>query len=145
MKTIDQVIELYKSNAIDGRDVGRLLDFLPEEKLHIFGMELKDEYKGTHVPMEMTREAVLEKLERDVEFGFDKAFNKRGISSSLMYEVVRMWNWILEEGLEDFDDYPQYGLPLFKETAVKYGFNNPIGDSNGDEIEFTQGYEEDRW
>ena len=46
-----------------------------------------------------------------------------------------MWNWILEEGLEDWDDdnYAMYGLPLFKATAVKYGFENPIGDDNGDE------------
>ena len=144
MKTIDEILELYKSNTLDGRDVDRLVDFIPEEKLHIFGIELVDEYKGKHVAIKFTREAVLERLERDVEFGFEKALNKRGISSSLMHDVVRMWNWVLEEGLEDFDDYAQYGLPLFKATAVKYGFNNPIGDKNGDEKEFTQkgNYEE---
>jgi hypothetical protein len=78
----------------------------------------------------------LPNIEEDVEFGFEKALNQRGISSSLMYEVVSMWNWILEEGLEDFDDYAQYGLPLFKATAVKYGFDNPIGDDSGDESHY---------
>lgn len=54
-----------------------------------------------------------------------------------MYECVAMWNWILEEGLENFDSYAQYGLPLFKATAVKYGFDNPIGDMRGDEYIFS--------
>lgn len=52
-----------------------------------------------------------------------------------MFDVVLAWNKILEEGLEDWDEdhYAMYGLPLFKATAVKYGFNNPIGDNNGNE------------
>ena len=83
-----------------------------------------------------TRENVLKQLEKDVAFGFEKALGKRGISSSFMYEVVKMWNWVLEEGLENFDNYPMYGLPLFKATAVKYGFDNPIGDDDGDEEEY---------
>ena len=53
-----------------------------------------------------------------------------------MAEVVQMWNWILEEGLEDYDNYPMYGLPIFKATAVKYGFENPIGEDDGDEYEY---------
>lgn len=58
-----------------------------------------------------------------------------------MYEVVQMWNCILEEGLEDFDSYAMYGLPLFKATAVKYGFDNPIGDDTGAEDHYEeQGY-----
>ncbi len=50
--------------------------------------------------------------------------------------VVIMWNWILEEGLEDYKEYAQYGLSLFKATAVKYGFNNPIGDDKGNESKY---------
>lgn len=33
----------------------------------------------------------------------------------------------------DKENYAMYGLPLFKATAVKYGWENPIGDDNGDE------------
>jgi hypothetical protein len=51
-----------------------------------------------------------------------------------------MWNWILEEGLEDFESYAQYGLPLFKATAIKYNFDNPIGDDYGDEERYACGY-----
>ena len=142
MKTVDQVLESYKCNALDGRDIYRLVDFIPEEKLSVFDMELKEEFSGKHKEIPLTRETVLERLERDVAFGFEKALYKRGISSSLMHDVVRMWNWILEEGLEDFDDYPQYGLPLFKATAEKYGFNNPIGDDEGTEDQYKSGWEE---
>ena len=77
----------------------------------------------------------LEQLKSDVEFGFEKALDQRGISASLMFYVVLRWNQVLEEGLENYpeENYAMYGLPLFKATAVKYGWENPIGDDNGDE------------
>lgn len=131
MKTLAQVKEQYKSNTIDGRDLYRLMQFIPESELKDFGLELKPEYVGTHKHIDFTRENVLIQLEKDVEFGFEKALRQRGISAGMMAEVVMMWNWVLEEGLEDFDDYPMYGLPIFKATAVKYGFDNPIGDDTG--------------
>lgn len=137
MKTIEQVVESYKSEALDGRDLKRLVPFLTEEQCAKLGITLKEEYRGKHVPEPFTREAVLVQLKSDVAFGFEKALNKRGISSSLMATVVGMWNWILEEGLENFDEYAQYGLPLFKATAVKYGFENPIGDDRGDEYNYS--------
>ena len=111
-------------------------DFLTEEQINSFGVTFKEEYKGKHKTIPLTRENVLNKLEGDVAFGFEKALDQRGISASFMYEVVKMWNWILEEGLEDFDDYAQYGLPLFKATALKYGFDNPIGEDTGEESKY---------
>ena len=142
MKTLEYIAENYKSNTIDGRDFHRLVQFIPFDMLPKFGIEPSDEWndkeKWDAQVKPFTRENILKQLEEDVAFGFDKALNKRGISSGLMYEVVKMWNWILEEGLEDFDDYPMYGLPLFKATAVKYGFDNPIGDDTGSEDEYNE-------
>ena len=140
MKTIEKIKEMYKSNTVDGRDLSRLGQFLSEEDLGHFGLELKDEYKGKHKPIPFTKENILKELEGDVEFAFEKALNQRGISASLMHDVVSMWNWILEDGLENFYDYAQYGLPLFKATAVKYGFDNPIGEDYGDEDKYSSGY-----
>ena len=140
MKTLEQIAENYKSQTLDGRDLSRLVQFIPEDMLPKFGMELNDEWKGKHQAIEFTRENVLKQIEKDVEFGFEKALNQRGISSSMMYSVVQMWNYILEEGLEDFDSYAMYGLPLFKATALKYGFDNPIGDDDGDESEYGENY-----
>lgn len=37
------------------------------------------------------------------------------------------------------NDYRFYGLPLFKATAVKYGWNNPIGEDSGREKKYNLG------
>jgi hypothetical protein len=132
MKTLQQVKE-YKFVCFDGRDLMRLAQFIPENELKDFGLEPKEEHAGKHKHVEFTKENILMQLQEDVDFGFQKALNQRGISSGLMASVVQMWNWILEEGLEDFDDYEYYGLPIFKATAIKYGFANPIGDDTGSE------------
>lgn len=144
MKTVEQILK-YESNCLDERDLYRLFRFFSEEQLNSIDVKLKDEYKGKHVAEPLTREAVLKQLEGDVAFGFEKALDKRGISSGLMFVVVQMWNWILEEGLEDFstDDYANYGLPLFKATALKYGFENPIGDDSGSEEKYSDLYDDD--
>lgn len=136
MKTLQQIKENYKSQTLDGRDLGRLMQFIPESELKDFGIELKPEYVGKHEHMPFTKENILHQLEEDVAFGFTKALNQRGLSAFAMYEVVMMWNWILEEGLEHFDNYAQYGLPLFRATAVKYGFKNPIGEDSGSERKY---------
>ena len=139
MKTIDQIVASYKSETLDGRDLNRLIKFVPEDKLSALGISLKEEFVGKHQAKEFTREAVLAQLKDDVEFGFEKALNQRGLSAGMMFEVVKMWNWVLEEGLENYDEdggYAQYGLPLFKATAMKYGFDNPIGDDAGDENKY---------
>jgi hypothetical protein len=136
MKTLDYVIRNYKSNCLDGRDLYRLVLFVPEDRLGEIGYEIKEEAKGTYKHKEWTKENILSQLKEDVAFGFEKALDNRGISSSFMYQVVKMWNWVLEEGLEDFDNYTMYGLPLFKATALKYGFENPIGDDSGSEVKY---------
>jgi len=138
MKTLKQVAENYKSETLDGRDLHRLMEFIPEKRLSEFGLELKKEYKGKHKSKSFTRSNIIKQLKEDVDFGFEKALNQRGISSSMMYEVVSMWNWILEEGLEGFNDYAQYGLPLFKATALKYNFENPIGGDIGNETKYEE-------
>jgi len=122
IKSLDYVIKNYKSEAIDGRDLSRLGQFIPEERLSEVGILLKEEYRGKHKHIEFTKESILKQLEEDVKFGYEKAINERGISSSCMYACVKMWNWVLEEGLEDFDNYGSYGMPLFIETAKKYDF-----------------------
>jgi|SRR3972149_6539870 len=125
MKTLQYIKENYKSHTLDDRDINRLIQFIPEKELEDFGIEIKDEYKGKHKEISFTRENILKQLEKDVAFGFEKAINQRGLSSEAMYYVVGMWNWILEEGLENFDNYSRYGMPLFKATALKYNFNDP--------------------
>lgn len=140
MKTLEQIAENYKSKCLDGRDLKRLSQFIPFDMLDKFGIKPTKEYntaeKWNESVVPFTRENVLKQLKDDVEFGFEKALNQRGISSGFMAECVKFWNYVLEEGLEDFDDYPMYGLPIFKATAVKYGWDNPIGDDTGKEEQY---------
>ena len=141
MKTLEEVLNTRKEGCIDGRDLSRLAQFVPANHLSKIGYALQEGVTDW-VPVPWTRENILKQLENDVAFGFEKALNKRGISSSFMFEVVMMWNWVLEEGLETFDNdnYAQYGLPLYKATAFKYGFPNPIGDDRGDEDKYGEEY-----
>lgn len=141
MKTLEQIIKDYKDNTLDGRQSYRFAQFLTFDKLAEFGFELKEgiteeEYNKSVKPF--TRENVLAQLKEDVAFGFEKALDQRGLSSGLMFECVKFWNNVLEEGLENWDDdnYAMYGLPLFKATAVKYGWDNPIGDDYGNESKY---------
>lgn len=136
MLSREEVLQAVKSGreskCIDFRDYARLCDYFPVEEWHHFGFGLKE---GAEPPpvKEWTKENILRDLKSDLEFAFKKALGKRGISAGLMYEVVKMWLWILEDPLQDFEEYTPYGLPLFKAVAVKYGFPNPIGDDTGTE------------
>ena len=155
MRTLDEILRNHKSNCLDGRDTYRLWKFVPwdiAKNYPDFINTVKDEYLNEEVwnkdiyEMPFTRENIIEQLRTDVEFGFEKALDKRGISASLMFEVVRMWNWILNEDDEltnwPAERYALYGLPLFKATALKYGFPNEIGDDEGTESRYAE-YEDD--
>lgn len=135
MKTIEQIKKEYKSETIDGRDLHRLAQFIPESELGDFGLQLKEGV--THEHTEMTKDAVLTQLKSDLAFSFSKALGKRGISAGCMYEVVKMWMYVLEDDLQNMTDYAQYGLPFFKAVAVKYGLDNPIGGDCGDEYKYS--------
>lgn len=143
MLTLDQirnaVVAGKKSACLDGRDFGRLADFFPPKDLGLFGFELKDGVDPSEFKVAQFDEATIKnKLEGDLCFAFEKALNKRGISASLMFEVVRMWLWVLEDELQTWpeNEYAHYGLPFLKAVALKYGFENPIGEDRGDEDKY---------
>jgi len=139
MLTQQEVIAAVKSksfrfNAIDGRDASRLIEFFPKSEWPTFGMKPTND--DPFEPKPWTREAVVEQMRDDVAFGFEKALDKRGISASLMHGVVMMWLFVLNDDLKTHDEYAQYGLPLLKAVAVKFGFPNPIGGDRGDEDQY---------
>lgn len=147
MRALHDILISYTSNCLDGRDMNRLYGFIDWNTLQQYPAlkeGIKEEYLNEEKWMsevfeqEYTRENVLKQLERDVAFGFDKALDQRGISASLMYEVVKMWCWVLNdsEELYNWDNYAYYGLPLFKAVAVYYGFPNEIGDDDGNEEKY---------
>lgn len=136
MKTRVEVLAAIKDRdpCIDGRDRVRLAEFFPPSDWGVIGVTGTTERELRP----WTREAIIEQMRVDVAFGFEKALGKRGISAGLMYEVVKMWLWVLGDPLAERDDYAQYGLPIFKAAAVKYGFPNPIGEATGREGRFSE-------
>lgn len=136
MKTLDEIVNNYEEWSVFLDD--RLAQFLTQEQLEKIGFKWNSDEPYPE-PKEWTRENILVQLKEDVEFGFEKALDRRGISASLMFAVVLRWNRVLEEGLEDYpeDNYAMY-LPLFKATAEKYGWENPIGDDSGSEDYYTK-------
>ena len=117
MKTIEQIKEMLSLDPNDKEDAKSIQEMESQTDL---------------------RQYLLEILEEFVDRGFDKALDQRGISSSINFNSVLTINRILEEGLEDWNEheYAQYGLPLFKATAVKYGWSNWIGDDTGSEDKY---------
>jgi hypothetical protein len=142
MKTKAEVLEAIQagreSHCIDFRDYVRLTEFYPTKDWPTLGFQLKEGATRTEDLKEWTEANILQYLQSDVAFGFEKALNHRGISAGLMFETVKMWLWILNDPLANFpeEDYAMYGLPLFKAVAVKYGWNNPIGNDSGSEDKY---------
>lgn len=136
IQILDAVKNGRNAECIDGRDYVRLARFFDESEIVVLGMAVNA--GGTHLPQDLTLETVIQYLKSDTAFGFEKALNKRGISSAMMYQVVKMWLWVLEDELQSMDDYAMYGLPLFKAVAVKYGFENPIGNDLGSEDKYNE-------
>lgn len=129
MLTREQVLEAVKngrgSKCLDGRDYARLTDFFPVEDWKAFGFGIKDGAAAPE-PKPWTEEEIKKQLAADLDFAFEKAMNQRGISTGLMFEVVKMWLWVLEDKLCETNDYDNYALPFFSKVAKNYGFNNPL-------------------
>lgn len=135
MLQLDYILNNWdKSNSLLGDMFGRRLrQFLTVEQAKSIDWEVLKQY---HNPIEFTKQNVIKQLESDIAFGFKKALEKNLLISKLMFDVVKEWLFILEDPLKDFDDYSMYGLPLFKAVAVKYGFDNPIGEDDGSEDKY---------
>ena len=125
MKTLDYVKnhigEFEEDDILDRRFTKRFIDFLPVEEWEQFGFGYCGE--DPYVPKEWTEENILAQLKSDVEFGYQKAINERGISSGLMCMVVRAWCKVLENGLELYDDDTgYYSINQFTSVAEHYGW-----------------------
>ena len=121
MKTIEEILDNYSEyqTFLEDRFGKRLCDFLTVEQAKSIGWHFKEGYQ--HTPKPWTEENVLSQLQQDVAFGWEKACDERGISASLMYEVVVAWCKVLENGL-DIIEYGVYGKDLFESVADKYGW-----------------------
>lgn len=119
MKSLQEVLDNYSEYKVflDDRFGKRLCDFLTNEQALKIGFKFKEGYINN--PKEWTEENVIEQLKKDVEFGWEKCCDQRGISSGIMYDLVKDWCKVLENGLEN-TEYGYYGDKLFKAVADRY-------------------------
>ena len=76
MKTIEEILENYEDYETfwDDRFGYRLAQFLSADQIEKIGFEFEnDEARFAHIAIPFTRDAVLEQLKKDVEFGWMKA------------------------------------------------------------------------
>lgn len=126
MKSLDYVKEhieeIEQDIILDRRFTKRFLDFLPIEEWGKYGFKANGSVDlSDYKPKEWSEENILQQLKEDVEFGMQKAIDKRGISAELMYLVCKSWCIVLENGLEGIEYY-DYGKPLFQRIAAFYGW-----------------------
>lgn len=131
VKTLEQLKADYDQGLFklgqapfSGRDIGRFAQFVPKAQWNDFNIQLKTDCRGGDGSLELTRENIMSELLEDLAFAIRKAKDKRGLSSADMYAVIRMYNYILDEGLEHYDEYDYYGMPLFRATAEKYDWHH---------------------
>lgn len=103
----------------DRRFTKRFVDFLPTSEWGELGYGYKGEEE--YIPKEWTEENIIAQLKADLDFAIEKATNHRGISSSLMYDVLKSWCIVLENGLEK-TEYGWYGDKLIKAIDEYYEF-----------------------
>ena len=117
----DHIGEFEEDDLLDRRFTKRFIYFLPVEEWDKFGFKYVGD--GEFTPKEWTEENILNQLKYDVEFGYMKAVDERGISSELMAMVVRGWCKVLENGLDlsDIDD-GYYHIRQFTNVAEHYGW-----------------------
>lgn len=124
MKPIEEILNNYSyyEVALEDRFGVRFCDFLTEEQGKQIGFKCSEGYTWGE-PKEWTEGNILKQLKEDVEFAIEKMKNQRGISSSLMHEVVHSWMKVLEdEEMVELlnEDYIDYGLGHMKAVAEKY-------------------------
>ena len=109
------------NQMIDSRDYLRLAGYFPASDCGSFGFRLKE---GTDIAaikiLDWNKDTIMSNFKRDLEFAFEKAKNKRGISTSLMFEVINMYLWILEDTQMQEENYTGYALPFYHEVRDKY-------------------------
>ena len=112
--------EFEEDTFFDRRFTKRFINFLPLEEWSQYGFSYigEDEY----IQKEWTEENVLEQLKQDVEFGYSKAEDERGISSELMAMVVNAWCKVLQNGLNLDGDDGWYHMKQFTIVADNYGW-----------------------
>ena len=116
----EHISEFEDDMFLDRRFTKRFIGFLPTSEWEKFGFRYIGEEEYT--PKEWTEENILTQLKEDVEFGYMKAVDERGLSSELMAMVVNAWCKILQNGLNLNGNDGWYHIKQFTTVAHHYGW-----------------------
>lgn len=112
--------EFEEDTFFDRRFTKRFIDFVSTEEWEKYGFKYTGEEE--YIPKEWTEENILAQLKEDVEFGYMKAVDERGISSELMAMVVNAWCKVLQNGLNLDGNDGWYHKEQFTIVAEHYGW-----------------------
>ena len=133
----EHIKDIEQDKFLDTRWTKRMMQFIPYEEWKKYGFEpSKDFDPSTYKPKEWTEENLMDQLKEDIDFAIYKATSHKGISASLMNDVLISWCIVLENGLEN-TEYGWYGDKLIKALNEKYNLGY-----NMDEI-FDEGFYEE--
>ncbi len=121
----EHIKDIEQDKFLDTRWTTRMMQFMPYEEWEKYGFKASEDFDpSTYKPKEWTEENLMEQLKEDVDFAIEKATNHRGISASLMNDVLISWCIVLENGLEN-TGYGWYGDKLIIALNEKYnlGYN----------------------
>lgn len=110
--------EFEEDTFFDRRFTKRFIEFLPLEEWEQYNFSYIGE--GEYIQKEWTEENILKQLKEDVEFGYSKAEDERGISSELMAMVVNTWCKVLQNGLNLDGNDGWYHMEQFTTVADHY-------------------------
>jgi hypothetical protein len=122
----EHISEIEFDDMFDRRFTKRFCSFLTIDEAKQLGFNYQCE--GGYIPKEWTEENIIAQLKEDLNFTIEKAINHRGISSSLMHDVLKSWCIVLENGLEN-TGYGWYGDKLIKAIDESYGFGLYVEDA----------------
>lgn len=130
MKTLQEILENYNEyeTPLEDRFGKRLCKFLTPEQAAQIGFAFRNE--AEHKPKEWNEENILAQLKDDVLFGYEKCIDERAISASLMYEVVKAWCKVLENGVDEIPYY-NFGREMFEKVASRYGWSEELAKISG--------------
>jgi hypothetical protein len=124
MRTQEEIlqrIESIKDHDFFGWQTSDLIDYLDYSNAQKFLKPDVDEktWEGTFVP-------VKQRMIEYMEFAWEKANNKRGISASRTMDHYKTWLWLdgAEKLSDGCDDYEFYGKPQLIEICKYLGIDS---------------------
>jgi hypothetical protein len=129
MKTGAEILERIKKPNINLGPFAQfeqeaLVEFLPWDAGKEIAKEgvTQEEWDEESIPL--TREAVIKRMSRYMEFAWGKVLDHRANSASRSLMKFRAWMWLMGDDLDD-EPYAQYGAPVLARICEQYGFPIP--------------------